>query len=202
MSQITKPRYFLVFDVESVGLHGDAFAFGFVVLDAWTRREEMSGLRWCDPNAPPDPRWPDQAKDVKGTTEDRAWVKKNVPSFHPDLQVANARELREQFWAIWRLLAERDTWLFADCPWPVEARFLHACIADSSTIRRWQGPYPLIDIASMRAGSGQHPLTAEKRLPDELPEHDPLADARQSARILRELLEPTAVTRSITGWLR
>jgi hypothetical protein len=69
----------------------------------------------------------------------------------------------------------------------VEGRFLNACIDQNRRQRTWQGPFPLIDIASVRmtAGVGK---SVEERLEDELPVHNPLADARQSLRILREAL--------------
>jgi len=68
----------------------------------------------------------------------------------------------------------------------VEARFLIQCIEDDHYAREWWGPYPLIDVASLRMAAGLDPLGTEERIEllGELPEHDPLADARQSARLL------------------
>jgi hypothetical protein len=81
--------------------------------------------------------------------------------------------------------------LAADCAWPVEARFLAACVDDQPEQRAWEGPYPLIDIASVRLAAGLDPLATVERLPSEMPAHDPLADARQSARLLIEALKVT-----------
>jgi hypothetical protein len=82
----------------------------------------------------------------------------------------NPYQVREAFWETW--LAYKDRVLLAaDVPWPVEGRFLNACIDQNRRQRTWQGPFPLIE-----------------RLEDELPVHNPLADARQSLRILREAL--------------
>jgi hypothetical protein len=50
------------------------------------------------------------------------------------------------------------------------------------------GPYPLHDLASILLAHGRDPLAKNERLPEELPEHDPLNDARQSARLLHEVL--------------
>jgi hypothetical protein len=73
-------------------------------------------------------------------------------------------------------------------PWPVEAHFLSECVADRPQEREWQGPYPLLDVASVRLAAGLDPLATVDRLPSELPAHDPLADSRQSARLLVEAL--------------
>ena len=50
--------------------------------------------------------------------------------------------------------------------------------------REWQGPYPLHDLASVILALGGNALELTERLPDELPAHHPLMDARQSARQL------------------
>jgi len=78
--------------------------------------------------------------------------------------------------------------LAADVPWPVEARFLAQCIDDEPG-RKWDGPYPLIDIASVRLAAGLDPLASVERLAEELPQHDPLCDARQSGRLLVEAIQ-------------
>ena len=78
--------------------------------------------------------------------------------------------------------------LVADCTWPVEARFLVACVMDDPEERRWEGPYPLLDVASVRLGAGLDPLASGKRLARELPEHHPMGDTRQSARLFLEAL--------------
>ena len=72
----------------------------------------------------------------------------------------------------------------ADCAWPVEANFLSACVKLNHKEREWQGPYPLHDLASVLLALGADALAVTERLPDELPAHHPLMDARQSARQL------------------
>jgi hypothetical protein len=72
----------------------------------------------------------------------------------------------------------------ADCAWPVEARFLARCVNDKPREREWQGPYPLMEIASYLEAAGMDPMKEYDRLPSELPKHNPLCDARQSARML------------------
>lgn len=159
---------FMVFDVESVGLHGEAYAMGYVVVDADGHEQESYRVA-CSPDT------------AQGSDADRAWIAANCPPIPAD--VTTPKAVRDCFWAAWRRWAEQGAALVADCAWPVEARFLAACIDDDPSGRQWLGPYPLHDVASARFVAGFDPLEAVARLPTELPQHDPLADARQSARL-------------------
>lgn len=175
------PDYFMVFDVESVGLHGEGFSVGFVVLDANTG-EEVAAAGWeCLPMY------------ADGTQEDRGWVANNVPLGIPGMRPCQTtRDVREHFWGAWTEWKAKDAVLAADVPWPVEARFLAACVDQGQTARRnpraWDGPYPLLDIASIRYAVGLDPLGTEERTMAEKPAHNPICDARQSARLLWEAL--------------
>lgn len=174
----------MVFDVESIGLHGEGFAWGFVVVD-------RSGKELDARSFVSDPH------NSEGSVSGRQWVKANVPM--PIYSRGHAaRDARELFWGWWEKWKGQGAALAADCPWPVEARFLAACVDDARPKYRgpapddgprgFGGPYPLIDVASVRLAAGFDPLATVDRLPDELPVHDPLADARQSARLLIEAL--------------
>lgn len=176
---------YFVFDVESVGLHGEGFAVGYVVVDAADRGRELdSGLFVANMD------------DSPGLPADRDWVKANV-STALDVHVSKRRSLpagtasvhkvREAFWDSWAYWSGQKAVMAADVPWPVESRFLNACIADDPA-RKASGPYPLIDVASVRLAAGLDPLATCDRLDDEKPAHNPLADARQSARLLLEAL--------------
>ena len=178
------PRQFLVFDVESLGLHGEAFAFGSVRLDTQSWQISRPQLFACHP---------DHARGYPG---DRNWVAENIPyrtldEYAPKtcLWVDHPAQVREHFWAEWARMEAFGAWAAAEVAWPVEARFLNECIDDKTFVRKWQGPYPLIDIASVRLAAGFDPLAASKRFENELPAHNPLADATQSARLLAEALQ-------------
>lgn len=165
-----KPRYYMVFDVESVGLHGEGFAFGCVVMDAIGRA--ITEYRHGCPT-----------KEAHGTDEDRMWVDEHVQH---TVDFFNPLQVRNRFWQIWEIWKGQGAILVADCCWPVEANFLSACVKDNPENRKWEGPYPLHDIASMLLVNGVDPLSQFLRLPNELPVHNPLLDARQSARIFAE----------------
>jgi molybdopterin/thiamine biosynthesis adenylyltransferase len=57
---------FMVFDVESVGLHGEGFAVAWVVVSSEGERLG-EGCMACDPDQ------------CEGTNENRQWVTANVP---------------------------------------------------------------------------------------------------------------------------
>lgn len=171
-------RIFLVFDVESIGLHGEAFAYGAVLMDTAHWTIERKWERWCSPTL------------ARGTQEDHEWVQKNVDlEYFGSYPLKNPDEVRESFWSLWRGWAGNKVWLAADVLWPVEANFLAACVGHGTHTRKWEGPYPFVDIASVRLAAGFNPLAAEPRLEGELPAHNPLADARQSARLLAEAFQ-------------
>lgn len=167
------PTLYMVFDVESVGLHGEGFAVAFVVVTA--DGDELDRARFaCDPNF------------AQGSSEDRRWIAENIPPIpvtHP-----TPHHVRDAFWSAWQVLKARGAVLVADCAWPVEARFLAACVDDYPSSHKWGGPYPLHDVATARLAAGLDPLATTDRLPSEEPKHDPLADARQSARLFLEAL--------------
>ncbi len=160
---------FMVFDVESIGLHGEGFAVGYVVIDGGSRVDE--GCYACPPET------------AAGLTANRKWVSENVPKLAYNCE--GPRQVRQRFWADWLRERAAGAVLVADCAWPVEARFLIACVDDSLATNEWDGPYPLHDLASILLALGKDPLVAGDRLLDE-PAHDPLGDARQSARMLME----------------
>ena len=171
-----------MFDVESVGLHGEAWAFGYVVVDQ-DGAEMECGKAAC---------WLDNAV---GLIDDRIWVRQHCPdaveSTTPGARppaCTGPAELRAAFWSAWTRWGEKGAIMVADCSWPVEARFLAACIDVDPDERRWLGPYPLHDVATARLCANLDPLATVGRLPTEEPAHDPLADARQSARLFLEAL--------------
>lgn len=168
------PEIYIVFDVESAGLHGEGFAVGAVAIDS--EGNELQAIRFaCPPNA------------ARGTAGGHEWCKANLP----EIEVTHTAPLyvRNAFWRFWRSWADKKAKLVADCGWPVEARFLCACVDDNLIEREWQGPYPLYELASFVLANRGDPLKARERLAGESPVHDPLADARQSARLLLESLK-------------
>lgn len=169
-------RAFFVFDVESVGLHGEGFAVaGGVYLANGATQWEFGYACPID--------------EAKGGDEDRKWVKANVPTLEVTSRLPVG--IRNDFWLEWLKVQARypDITMAAECGWPVEARFLCACIDDNPKDRNRKGPYPLMEIATYMAAAGMDPMAKYKRYETEKPEHNPLSDARLSARLLSEALQ-------------
>lgn len=164
--------YKMVFDVESVGLHGEGFAVGFVVIDQHGAEVEAHQV-YCDPRG------------AEGRSDDLAWVQENVTVGGE--KMVDPMAVRNFFWASWHHFKDKypGLELWTDCCWPVETGFLSACIADDPVNRRWEGPYPLFDVANILKAAGENPVGSFGRLPNEEPAHNALNDARQSARVLR-----------------
>lgn len=163
------PTLWMVFDVESIGLHGEGFAVGWVVVDVDGNRLN-EGIAAAPPDA------------ATGSDAGRAWVAEHVPPLSTHAG-CTPRCIRTDFWVRWRSWAEQGAVLVSDCGWPVEARFLAACVDDAPDAREWQGPYPLHELASFMVAAGMDPMATYDRLGDE-PRHDPLGDAKQAARLL------------------
>lgn len=168
------PNLFFVFDVESVGLHGEGFAVGYVVVDREGNQHEQ-GVFACPIEA------------ANGTPKNFEWCEKNIPKIEKTHDAPWL--MRAAFWRKWLEWNQRQAVMVADCCWPVEARFLAQCVDDKPLGREWSGPYPLHDLASVLLAKGVDPLVKRERQEDELPEHHPLADAKQSARLLIEALK-------------
>lgn len=166
-------RSFFVFDVESIGLYGEAFAVaGGVYLENGAAQWEF--FYACPPEA------------AKGTDDDRAWIAANLPLFkntHRD-----PVGVRAAFWKAWERATKAGALMAGECVWPVEINFLRDGIAEAED-RRNISPYPLHEVASIMLAAGMDPMATYDRTPSELPKHNPLADARQSARLLSESLK-------------
>jgi hypothetical protein len=168
-------KTFFIFDVESIGLHGEGFAVaGGVYLSNGAAQYEFGFA--CDPAL----AW--------GDDDDRKWVAANVPVL--DVTHRSPAGIREAFWMEWLKAVNRypEIQMAVECGWPVEARFLCDCVGDDIQARKWQGPLPLLEISSHMSDAGMDTMKNYQRTPSETPAHNPLCDARLSARLLAEAL--------------
>lgn len=168
-------RYIVSLDVESLGLHGEGFAVGAVVFRDGIEVESF--YHRCQD--------PDAALLKVMDPSDSSWVRENVLPVLDSPTLGTAGQVREAFWKWWLVHQEEGAVLVTDVPWPVEANFLSACIRGNILERKWQGPYPIIDVASVLVSKG---WKRRDRKADELPEHNPVTDARYSGRLLLEVL--------------
>lgn len=169
---------YFVWDAESIGLYGEGFAYGYVVIEM----DERGGYETLEEGGlccPP--------VNAAGLHEDRMWVAENVKT-HGLEEVTTPMMVRERFWEVWQRWRGEAT-MVADCPVPVEANFLEACVRQGNIVKRaWKGAYPFLDVGSVRHAVGLSATESCERLDNEKPEHHPLMDARQSARLLVEAL--------------
>jgi hypothetical protein len=165
----------LVFDVESMGLHGEAFSVGAVV---GVEGRIVSELYLECPTAGM------ACRDV-----DYRWLREECLPHRHGLTHATPRAMRDAFWTFWLHWKSQGAELWADCGWPCEARFLAACVDDSPDERWWQGPFTLLDIAQVVDFHGSDVRDAAL---GEKPVHDPLADARFGFRKLVQARVNTA----------
>lgn len=160
----------LCFDLETNGLHGEAFAAGAIVIDAagkihdqFTARVKIGGA--VDP-----------------------WVQQNVLPAIQDMPVTHQthKDLREAFWK-WYLKAEAiSDYVLVSNGYPVEYRFLLKCQEENLDERYWQHPFPLLDVTSIVIQAGDIPAVKGK-IQMQLDgfgtylKHHPLHDAKISA---------------------
>jgi hypothetical protein len=169
-SQYLFSGLFFVFDVESIGLAGEGFAVAGGVYNRLAAAQME--FAFCCPE-----------HQAQGTEIDRKWVCENVPRFPATHD--NPRDVRTAFWETWRECRSlySGIQMAAECQFPVETRFLARCV-DDLPARSAEAPYPLLEISTYMQAAGMDPMATYDRLERERPRHHPLADARQSARLL------------------
>lgn len=167
---LTSETKLLCFDLETNGLHGDAFAAGAVVVgaDGYIHDEFTARCR------------------IVGQVD--AWVEKNVLPAIKDMSITHKtyKDLRGAFWQ-WYLKAEQNSdYVLVSNGYPVEYRFLLKCQEENLEERYWQHPFPLLDLASLLIQVGDEPASKSK-LQSEIgkegnySKHHPLHDAKVSA---------------------
>ncbi|HSX36868.1 MAG TPA: hypothetical protein VLG13_01990 [Patescibacteria group bacterium] len=160
----------LCFDLETNGLHGEAFAAGAVVMDTQgSLLDEFSG----------------RAK-IVGQVD--PWVEHNVLPVLKDMPITHKsyKDLREDFWK-WYLQAEPQAdYVLVSNGYPVEYRFLLKCQEENLDERYWQHPFPILDLTSILLATGHNPSSKGKLIngiisAGKFSRHHPLDDAKIAA---------------------
>jgi hypothetical protein len=169
---------FLVIDCESNGLYGESFAVGYTLINR--KGERLSEGLIATEKAY-----------AFGLHSDYTWVEENVkidwdslPANVRACRVKGTSELRQAFWGVWETFKAMGAYMAADCLFPVEANFMIDTVKQDCYHRLWDAPYPFIEISTLLIACGKDPTATYERLDDEEPQHNPLFDARQSARIM------------------
>lgn len=159
-------------DVESIGLYGEPFAFSWVVADMEGKELEHGTLSCPHETA-------------KGLDDEREWLAKNVfPKLTHTPDCKNPQDLYQKVYEVWKRVNEQYKPLlaFADCAYPVESNFFFNMMKADESNRRFTGPYPLHELQTALSIANIERKNFP-RLESELPEHNPLNDARYSLRL-------------------
>jgi hypothetical protein len=163
-----------IIDVESIGIHGEPFSVAGGIYNIKTNKEIESFVFGIPRNI------------ANGLPSDRKWVDENIPEFDYTKSFESVDEMCQAFMEKWIAIKKQYDGInmFAECPWPVEGRFLNTCVKTDISKYIFEGPYPLYDITSMMAIAGLDPMATYKRIESEKPAHNPLSDIRLSFRLL------------------
>lgn len=172
----------MVFDVESVGLYGEGYAVGLTVINGDDKTILDKDYFACP------------SQKAEGDQEDRAWIEANVDPYLPPPNLETPDQVRNKFWCVfqrWKnspdLKQHNDIFiLFADCGYPVETNFMATCVRDNEPKYKWNAPYPLQEIATVRTMIGLDP-TLSYELPEDK-RHNPVEECLYIAPLLVDWL--------------
>lgn len=170
MPQLGPQTKLLSFDLETNGLHGQAFAVGAVLMSAdGTVHGEFSAR-------------------CRLTSKVDEWVKDNVLPAIADMEITHGTytELREAFWQ-WYLQAEPEAdYVLVNNGYPVEYRFLLDCQDENIEERYWQHPFPILELNSILLMTDHDNAPSKRKLKDLLDRdhgrkmHHPVEDAKMA----------------------
>lgn len=118
------------------------------------------------------------------------WTRENVvPILGEYTPCEDEYDLLERVWALWAACREHS-YAVAYVAYPVEARLFSECVRHDETRRRFNGPFPLIDLSTILFARGMDPLN----LPDDDPapetkQHNALYDVEQMIKIYKKAME-------------
>lgn len=165
----------LCFDLETNGLHGDAFAVGAVVMDGNDKVYDEFKAR-CE---------------IVGEVDE--WVQKNVLPVINDIPVdcSSYKDLRESFWEWYLKAEEASDYVLVSNGYPVEYRFLLKCQEENIEERYWQHPFPILELSSLmiqigETSSGKGRLVAEIIRNGGYSRHNPVHDAKITTMVAFE----------------
>ena len=176
---LTNKTKFLCFDLESNGLHGQAFAIGAVVMGTDGEFHDQFTAR------------------VRVTNKLDDFVKDNIVPLLDDMPITHTdyKAMCEDFWQWFMAVQKKSDYVLVSNGYPVEYRFLLDCQQANLEERYWQHPFPIIDLASLLlplSGSedtNKSTLIKWAQTEHKLRNHHPLDDAKATALIAFEALK-------------
>ena len=120
-----------------------------------------------------------------------AWVKENVlPKMGIYEECVDETELFAKVWDFW-LKYQKEAYAICDVGYPVEMRLFEKCVLLNEEERKWEAPFPMLDLSSILIAKGYAPLIdKEKMLEDfmEEREHCALYDVESTMAVWRKLM--------------
>lgn len=169
-------RNLVFIDVESDGLYGSFLTVALVATDIKGNEIERAyyGIK----------------KENMKITE--PWVQENVVPILGDYEnCENETELLQKAWDFWSKYRE-NAYAVCDVGFPVEARFLAACVGLDSKENTFKAPFPLVDISSLLLAKGIDPLIERTKFlgisENELV-HNAMFDVEMAILIWKRLME-------------
>ena len=168
---------YLFVDAETDGLYGKFISIAMVVADHAGNELEHIYVGLSNPE-----------KHIK-----EKWVLENVlPILGKYEEYDDEHSLLEAAWSFWRANAQ-NSYVIADVMYPVESRLFAMCVEQDVEERIFQGPFPMLDLASMLYTVGINPLEAREKLAKPLDngmQHNALYDARMAMAIWKKYILP------------
>lgn len=169
--KLTKDSKLLCFDLETNGLHGQAFAIGAVVIDGHGKVHDEFTAR------------------CKLTNEVDEWVQANVLPAIEDMQTTHGdyAAMHEAFWRWYTKTEPEVDYVLVSNGYPVEYKFLLDCQAADLEERYWQHPFPILDLSSILLAKGLLTESSKSKIISSILSehkfrpHHPLHDAKVTA---------------------
>ena len=159
-----KLKNILMFDVESDGLYGEGFAVGAIVVDCNGMVIDHFELL-----------------SIEGKNNvSESFVIDNILPYLTTMEKCNTNlDLRNRFHEFY--MKHKDTCkVYSDCNYPVETNFLRDVVKDDEENRKWEMPYPLLDVCSVVDVNIDRNSLYEKAIGKVLRKHHPVDDCLAS----------------------
>lgn len=162
-------------DAETDGLYGTYLSVAMIVTDL-TAGKILEEVYWG-------------IKDAEKLAKE-PWVRENVISRMGDYEeCADEAELLEKVWAFWQKHAD-SSYAVADVQYPVEARLFQKCVAVNEAERKFQAPFPMLDLSTILFWEGYSPIADRTGFLEDkkcAQVHNALYDTKMAAYIWNKL---------------
>lgn len=168
-----KDKYVFL-DVESDGLYGNFLTAALIVVDNEGNEISRAYYGIC--------------KEHMHVTD--PWVIEHVLPIIGDYEECeNEKQLLQKTWDFW-LQYQETAYMICDVAYPVECRFLRACVALNQSEYMCKAPFPLIDLSSLLMAKGYDPLYERKHFASKYKEecvHNALYDVEVAIEVWKKI---------------